>query len=366
MIYNLSAEDFDAVVSVHLRGHFCTTRHACAYWRDEHKAGRPVAGRIINTSSASGVFGMVGQTSYAAAKAGIAAMTQVTSLEMSRYGVTVNAVCPTARTRLTESGRMGQTEAPTGWHLMHPDNVGPFVAFLSCDVASRITGQVFGVFGGVVQRYDGWAPAAVLQRTEPGPWDVQELIARSDELFGTAASSFASPMTRVAALIDRAEPRGDQRATRCCRSGPRLMPDTEIAPSTHTESATTYISEEMRACVGSDLDRRVSFPITSSDIRRWAVAVYYPELPPRRFWAAPVGSTYSGAPAAPEDFNPFAWLVAEPAGPPPSLRDPEEVLGIATPDAAVRLRDGMSVDYGVPMRPGDVITSVRRLGGYAA
>jgi len=135
------------------------------------------------------------------------------------------------------------------------------------------------------------------------------------------------------------------------------MPDTDIASS-------TYISEEMRACVGSDLDRRVSFPITSSDIRRWAVAVYYPELPPRRFWAAPVGSTYSGAPAAPEDFNPFAWLVAEPAGQPPSLRDPEEVLGIATPDAAVRLRGGMSVDYGVPMRPGDVITSVRRLGGY--
>ena len=143
------------------------------------------------------------------------------------------------------------------------------------------------------------------------------------------------------------------------------MPDTDIAPSTHTESATTYISEEMRACVGSDLDRRVSFPITSSDIRRWAVAVYYPELPPRRFWAAPVGSMDSSALATPEDFNPFAWLVAEPAGPPPSLRDPEEVLGIASPDAAVRLRGGMSVDYGVPMRPGDVITSVRCLGGYA-
>jgi hypothetical protein len=88
---------------------------------------------------------------------------------------------------------------------MHPDNVGPFVAFLACDVASSITGQVFGVFGGVVQRYDGWAPADVLQRAEPGPWDVQELIARSDELFATAASSFASPMTQVAALIDRVE-----------------------------------------------------------------------------------------------------------------------------------------------------------------
>jgi NAD(P)-dependent dehydrogenase (short-subunit alcohol dehydrogenase family) len=206
MIYNLAAEDFDAVVSVHLRGHFCTTRHACAYWRDEHKAGRPMAGRIVNTSSASGVFGMVGQTSYAAAKAGIAAMTQVTSMEMARYGVTVNAVCPTARTRLTESGgRMGQTEAPTGWHLMHPDNVGPFVAFLACDAASGITGQVFGVFGGVVQRYDGWAPADVLQRTEPGPWNVEELLARSDELFATAGPSFASPMAQVATLIDRAE-----------------------------------------------------------------------------------------------------------------------------------------------------------------
>jgi NAD(P)-dependent dehydrogenase (short-subunit alcohol dehydrogenase family) len=205
MIYNLSVEDFDAVVAVHLRGHFCTTRHACAYWRDEHKAGRSVTGRIVNTSSASGVFGMVGQTSYAAAKAGIAAMTQVTAMEMARYGVTVNAVCPTARTRLTESGRMGGTEAPTGWHLMHPDNVGPFVAFLACDAAAGITGQVFGVFGGVVQRYDGWTPADLLQRAEPGPWDVEELLARSDELFVTAGPVFDSPMAQVSTLIDRAE-----------------------------------------------------------------------------------------------------------------------------------------------------------------
>lgn len=206
MIYNLSAEDFDAVVSVHLRGHFCTTRHACAFWRDEHKAGRPVAGRIINTSSASGVFGMVGQTSYAAAKAGIAAMTQVASMEMARYGVTVNAVCPTARTRLTETGgRMGQSEAPTGWHLMHPDNVGPFVAFLACDAAAGITGQLFGVFGGVVQRYDGWAPADVLQRSGPGAWDVDELLARRDELFVTAGPAFDSPMAQVGELIERAE-----------------------------------------------------------------------------------------------------------------------------------------------------------------
>ena len=92
--------------------------------------------------------------------------------------------------------------------------------------------------------------------------------------------------------------------------------------------------------------------------------VSYPSVNPAAR-AAPVDSMDSAAPAAPEDFNPFAWLVAEPLGPPPSLRDPEEVLGIASPEAAVRLRGGMSVDYGVPMRPADVITSVRRLGGYA-
>jgi NAD(P)-dependent dehydrogenase (short-subunit alcohol dehydrogenase family) len=206
MIYNQSPEDVDAVIGVHLRGHFWTTRHACAYWRAEHKAGRPVAGRIVNTSSASGVFGMVGQTSYAAAKAGIAAMTQVTSMEMARYGVSVNAVCPTARTRLTEAGgRLGDQEAPDGWHLKHPDNVGPFVVFLCSDAASDITGQVFGVFGGVVQRYEGWTPAEVIQRAEPGPWQVEELLARGRELFGTGSSIFTSRMGEVGALIDSAQ-----------------------------------------------------------------------------------------------------------------------------------------------------------------
>jgi NAD(P)-dependent dehydrogenase (short-subunit alcohol dehydrogenase family) len=203
MIYNLAPEDFDAVIGVHLRGHYCTMRHACAYWRDERKAGREVAGRIINTSSASGVFGMVGQTSYAAAKAGIAAMTQVTSMEMARFGVTVNAVCPIARTRLTETGgRMGDEDAPSGWHLKHPDNVGPFVTFLASDEAAGITGQVFGVFGGVVQRYEGWAPADVIQRSEPGPWDVEELVVRGPELFGTSPAAFTSRMGEIGGLID--------------------------------------------------------------------------------------------------------------------------------------------------------------------
>jgi hypothetical protein len=136
------------------------------------------------------------------------------------------------------------------------------------------------------------------------------------------------------------------------------------AEQVRATAPTTYVSEQMRECVGRRLDRRISYPITSSDIRRWAVATYYPELPPQQFWAAPAGSHDTAAPAAPEDFNPFAWLIAVPAGPPPSLRDPEEVLGIPGPDAPVRLRGGMSVEYGAPMRAGDVITSVRRLGGY--
>ncbi|GGL14976.1 SDR family NAD(P)-dependent oxidoreductase [Nocardia jinanensis] len=206
MIYNLSPEDVDAVIGVHLRGHLWTARHACAYWRAEHKAGRPVAGRIVNTSSASGMFGMIGQTSYAAAKAGIAAITQVTSMEMARYGVSVNAVCPTARTRLTGAGGApdGQGE-PEGWYLKHPDNVGPFVAYLCSDAAADITGQVFGVFGGVVQRYEGWTPAEIIQRTEPGPWEMAELVARGAELFGTGSSGFTSRMGEIGELIDAAQ-----------------------------------------------------------------------------------------------------------------------------------------------------------------
>src|SRR5208282_2128132 len=113
-----------------------------------------------------------------------------------------------------------------------------------------------------------------------------------------------------------------------------------------------------------ELDRRVSYPIAASDIRRWAVAVYYPEPPPRRYWAAPSGSGDPSVLTAPEDFNPFAWLIADPPGPPPVLRDPEEVLGVPGPEAKVRLRGGMTVEYGAAMRAGDVITSVRRLAGY--
>jgi N-terminal half of MaoC dehydratase len=127
----------------------------------------------------------------------------------------------------------------------------------------------------------------------------------------------------------------------------------------------SLISAEMHEIVGRELDRQVSFPIAESDIRRWALATYYPELPPRRFWdrEAAAASRHGGI-VAPEEMNPFAWFVADPLGPPLVLGSPEDMLGVPEPDLPAKLRAGMRVTYGVPMRVGDVITSVRRLFGY--
>jgi NAD(P)-dependent dehydrogenase (short-subunit alcohol dehydrogenase family) len=207
MIFNLDSDDFDAVIGVHLRGHYATMRHACAHWRSEAKAGRPSAGRIINTSSASGVFGMAGQSSYAAAKAGIAAMTQVVAMEMERFGVGVNAICPTARTRLTEGGGSMAGGAEAGWDVMDPENVAPLVAFLASDLAEGITGHVFGIFGGVVQRYDGWTPGPSVERPEPGPWEPAELAAHRDALLAGSAPVRVSPMGEIAVGIEAARAR---------------------------------------------------------------------------------------------------------------------------------------------------------------
>ena len=131
----------------------------------------------------------------------------------------------------------------------------------------------------------------------------------------------------------------------------------------------THISPSMVAAVGRELSRQVSFPIAESDIRKWALAIYYPEVPPRRFWDAEYAATTSfGGIVAPEDFNPFAWMTAEPAGPRTgSNNDPastEKTLGVEPPPLAYMLNGGIDVEYGAPMRPGDVITGVARLGGY--
>jgi NAD(P)-dependent dehydrogenase (short-subunit alcohol dehydrogenase family) len=157
MLANMSVEEWDAVIRVHLRGHFCTLRHAAGFWRDETKAGRAPDARIVNTSSGAGLMGSVGQGNYAAAKAGIVGLTLNASAELARYGVTVNAIAPAARTRMTEVAMPDMMRAPEGgFDAMAPENVSPLVVWLGSAESKDVTGRVFEVEGGVVSVADGW------------------------------------------------------------------------------------------------------------------------------------------------------------------------------------------------------------------
>ncbi len=158
MIFNMTEENWDAVVGVHLKGHAAVTHHACAHWRERSKAGEETAGHIVNTSSEAGLYGLRGQSNYAAAKAGIAALTQVTAREMRKYNVTANCIAPRARTRLiTQTFGESIMAAPeVGFDQFAPENVAPLVAFLASDAAAHISGQVFTVWGGAVQLMRGW------------------------------------------------------------------------------------------------------------------------------------------------------------------------------------------------------------------
>ncbi|HET6818391.1 MAG TPA: SDR family oxidoreductase [Mycobacteriales bacterium] len=157
MLANMSVEEWDAVIRVHLRGHFCTMRHAAGYWREQAKAGNAVDARVINTSSGAGLMGSVGQGNYSAAKAGIVGLTLVAAAEMGRYGVTVNAIAPAARTRMTEVAMPDMMKAPqSGFDAMAPDNVSPLVVWLGSNESRDVTGRVFEVEGGIVSVADGW------------------------------------------------------------------------------------------------------------------------------------------------------------------------------------------------------------------
>ena len=175
-LVKMTPEEWDAVVTVHLRGHYAPTHHACAWWKEQ---GRP--GHVVCTASTSGLLGNFGQTNYGAAKAGIAAFATITAMEMWRYDVTVNAIAPAARTRMTE-GAYGAIEASDEFDFWHPDNVAPMVVYLCSDASSHISGKVFGVQGNVVELYQPWTSFSEVVN-EGGRWDPSELAQRVDSLF---------------------------------------------------------------------------------------------------------------------------------------------------------------------------------------
>jgi NAD(P)-dependent dehydrogenase (short-subunit alcohol dehydrogenase family) len=155
MLSNMTEAEWDAVINVHLKGTFAPSRHAVAYWRDRAKAGLPVSGRIINTTSVSGIYGNPGQTNYGAAKAGIAAFTQILALEVARYGVTVNAVAPVALTRMTE-GLGPAPETDEEREMRSPAWIAPIATWLASDEAAGVTGRVFEASGQVLAIAEGW------------------------------------------------------------------------------------------------------------------------------------------------------------------------------------------------------------------
>lgn len=186
MFVNMSPQEWDDSIRVNLRGHFCVSRHAAAYWRDEFKAGNPVDARIVNTSSGAGLMGNIGQSNYGAAKAGIAALTIIQAVELSRYGVTANAIAPSARTRLTEGvfADMMAEVSDGGFDAMAPENIAPLVVWLGSNESADVTGRVFEVEGGKISVADGWQhgpPTDLGRRWDPaevGP-TVRDLIEKA-------------------------------------------------------------------------------------------------------------------------------------------------------------------------------------------
>jgi NAD(P)-dependent dehydrogenase (short-subunit alcohol dehydrogenase family) len=200
MIFNMEEADWDAVIRVHLKGHFAPTRHACAYWRQRSKeaGGGPANGRIICTSSTSGLLGNIGQSNYGAAKTGIATFAQIVSMEMGRYGVNVNAIAPAARTRMTEQ-TFGDIQAKGDFDEWDPENVAPVVAYLATEAAAGITGQVFYVYGGTVHLLEGWTFDTTIKKETR--WTVDELVEQIPTLFKNQPVKYSPPTSSLQASL---------------------------------------------------------------------------------------------------------------------------------------------------------------------
>lgn len=194
MFVGTSEDEWDAVIRVHLKGHFCTARHAAEYWRNQSKAGETVDARIINTSSGAGLQGSVGQGTYSAAKGGIATLTLVQSAELGRYGVTSNAIAPAARTRMTEA-IFTDMKPPEdgGFDENAPENISPLVVWLGSPESRDVTGRVFEVKGGIIGTSDGWRDGPIVDKGARWAPDevgaaVHEVIEKSptpQKVFGT-------------------------------------------------------------------------------------------------------------------------------------------------------------------------------------
>jgi len=177
MLVNMTEDDWDSVIHVHLKGHFVPTRHAAAYWRERAKSGEEVRACVVNTSSTSGLLGNPGQANYGAAKAGIAAFSVIAAQELGRYGVRVNAIAPAARTRMTEltpglSDIVKPPQDEAQFDVWDPANVAPLVAYLATEDCP-LTGRVFFVQGGTIRNFQGWTMTDTLDR--PSRWTVEEL-----------------------------------------------------------------------------------------------------------------------------------------------------------------------------------------------
>jgi NAD(P)-dependent dehydrogenase (short-subunit alcohol dehydrogenase family) len=183
MGYNMGESDWDSVIDVHMKGHFATTHFAAKHWRERAKAGDEIYGRIINTASESGMFGNAGQANYAAAKAGIIALTQVTARELAKIGVTANAIAPRARTRMTEQTFAGFGAVEEGqFDEWDPANISPVVGWLASPAAADVTGQVFIVWSDEVQVARGWRVAGKVNAGKQR-WTVDGLADAATELF---------------------------------------------------------------------------------------------------------------------------------------------------------------------------------------